>query len=87
MWDDEDGFYYDILVLPDGRATRLKVRSLVGLLPLCATTVVEPWQWARVPRVLALFQERLRQMPQLRGSSIILALATWALASGGSSRC
>jgi len=38
MWDDEDGFYYDLLQLPDGSATRLKVRSMVGLLPLCATT-------------------------------------------------
>jgi hypothetical protein len=66
MWDEEDGFYYDMLVLPDGRATRLKVRSLVGLLPLCATTVTEPWQRARVPRVLSLFQERLRKMPQLQ---------------------
>ena len=33
MWDEEDGFYYDVLRLPDGRATRLKVRSMVGLLP------------------------------------------------------
>ncbi len=66
MWDEEDGFYYDMLVLPDGRLTRLKVRSLVGLLPLCATTVIEPWQLARVPGVVSLFQQRLRQMPQLR---------------------
>ena len=34
MWDEEDGFYYDLLVLPDGSTTRLKVRSMVGLLPL-----------------------------------------------------
>ncbi len=34
MWDEEDGFYYDLLRLPDGSATRLKVRSMVGLLPL-----------------------------------------------------
>ena len=34
MWDEEDGFYYDVLRLPDGSATRLKVRSMVGLLPL-----------------------------------------------------
>jgi Mannosylglycerate hydrolase MGH1-like glycoside hydrolase domain len=65
MWDEEDGFYYDILRLPDGRATRLKVRSMVGLLPLCATSVVEPWQRERVPRVTTLFLERLRQMPRL----------------------
>src|SRR5512143_559714 len=41
MWDEEDGFYYDILRLPDGSSTRLKVRSMVGLLPLCAATVIE----------------------------------------------
>ena len=36
MWDEEDGFFYDVLRLPDGEASRLKVRSMVGLLPLCA---------------------------------------------------
>ena len=41
MWDEEDGFYYDVLRLPDGSAQRLKVRSLVGLLPLCATTIID----------------------------------------------
>ena len=40
MWDEEDGFYYDLLRLPDGTATKLKVRSLVGLLPLCATSII-----------------------------------------------
>ena len=35
MWDEEDGFFYDVLRLPDGQAMRLKVRSMVGLLPLC----------------------------------------------------
>ncbi|MBS1542210.1 MAG: glucosidase [Bacteroidetes bacterium] len=38
MWDEEDGFFYDVLRLPDGSAKRLKVRSMVGLLPLCAVT-------------------------------------------------
>ena len=41
MWDEEDGFFYDVLRLPDGSATRLKVRSMVGLLPLCASTIFE----------------------------------------------
>jgi Glycosyl hydrolase family 63 C-terminal domain len=41
MWDEEDGFFYDVLRLPDGSAQRLKVRSMVGLLPLCAVTVLE----------------------------------------------
>jgi hypothetical protein len=65
MWDEEDGFYYDLLRLPDGSATRLKVRSMVGLLPLCATTVIEKWQRERTPQTMALFMERLRQMPEL----------------------
>jgi len=65
MWDEEDGFYYDVLRLPDGSATRLKVRSMVGLLPLCATTVVERWQRERVPALTAGFLERLRRMPEL----------------------
>jgi len=37
----EDGFFYDVLRLPNGQAQRLKVRSMVGLLPLCAATVFE----------------------------------------------
>ena len=65
MWDEEDGFYYDVLRLPDGRATRLKVRSMVGLLPLCAVTVVEPSQRERIPSLMRTFTERLRRMPDL----------------------
>jgi hypothetical protein len=41
MWDEEDGFFYDVLRLPDGQSQRLKVRSMVGLLPFCAVTVFE----------------------------------------------
>jgi hypothetical protein len=66
MWDEEDGFYYDVLCLPDGRATRLKVRSIVGLLPICATTVIEAWQRERVPGVTNILRERLQRMPELR---------------------
>ena len=40
LWDEEDGFFYDVLRLPDGRAARLKVRSLVGLLPLAAPALL-----------------------------------------------
>jgi hypothetical protein len=65
MWDDEDGFYYDLLRLPDGSSTRLKVRSMVGLLPLCATTVIEEAQRERVPKAMASILERLRRMPEL----------------------
>jgi hypothetical protein len=65
MWDEEDGFYYDVLRLPDGTATRLKVRSMVGLLPICATTVFERSDIERVPQLVAHFEERLRQFPEL----------------------
>jgi len=68
MWDEEDGFYYDVLRLPDGSAQRLKVRSMVGLLPLCATTVIEPWQRERVPKAMEVLRERLQRMPELRDS-------------------
>ena len=68
MWDEEDGFYYDVLRLPDGKAIRLKVRSMVGLLPLCATTVVEEWQRESVPKVTDLFRERMKRMPGLVNS-------------------
>jgi len=65
MWDEEDGFYYDLLRLPDGSATRLKVRSMVGLLPLCATTVIEKRQRELVPRAMAGLQKRLGRIPEL----------------------
>ncbi len=65
MWDEEDGFYYDLLRLPDGSAQRLKVRSMVGLLPLCATTVVEKWQRERIPQTFAHILKRLSRMPEL----------------------
>jgi hypothetical protein len=65
MWDEEDGFYYDVLRLPDGSATRLKVRSMVGLLPLCATTIVEAVQRERVPALAELMREKMRRMPRV----------------------
>ncbi len=68
MWDEDDGFYYDILRLPDGSSRRLKVRSMVGLLPLCAATVVEEWQKQRVPRVLTGLRQRVQHMPELLAS-------------------
>jgi len=68
MWDEEDGFYYDLLRLPDGSGQRLKVRSLVGLLPLCATTVIEKEQRDRLPEIMAHIRERQRRMPELQQS-------------------
>ncbi|MDM0117799.1 glucosidase [Variovorax sp. J22R133] len=56
MWDEEDGFFYDVLRLPDGSAQRLKVRSIVGLLPLAAVAVFEEDILAKLPK----FRERAR---------------------------
>jgi hypothetical protein len=61
MWDNEDGFFYDLLHFPNGDAARLKIRSMVGLLPLCASTVFERDSAAKYPRLqemIALFRER-----------------------------
>jgi hypothetical protein len=65
MWDEADGFYYDVLRLPDGSARRLQVRSMVGLLPLCATTVFEPWELEKTPRLVAHVRERVQRHPEL----------------------
>jgi len=61
MWDEADGFYYDVLRLPDRSAMRLKVRSMVGLLPLCASTIFEADTVTTHPRLMELiklFRER-----------------------------
>jgi hypothetical protein len=68
MWDEEDGFYYDVLRLPNGTARRLKVRSIVGLLPLCATTVIEACQRDRVKPLAEAWANRLQRMPELMES-------------------
>jgi len=51
LWDEEDGFFYDVLQLPDGESTRLKVRSLVGLLSLMAVAVFPSEAFEKLPRL------------------------------------
>jgi hypothetical protein len=65
MWDEEDGFFYDVLRLPDGKAQRLKVRSMVGLLPLCATTVFDGELIAKHPELAERFLRFLAARPEL----------------------
>ncbi|HET6933627.1 MAG TPA: glucosidase [Candidatus Angelobacter sp.] len=65
MWDEQDGFYYDLLRLPDGSSQRLKVRSMVGLLPLCATTIIEKSMRDQFPQTIAKITERLHRIPEL----------------------
>jgi hypothetical protein len=62
LWDDEDGFYYDVLVHPDGSAQRLQVRSMVGLLPLLAVAYAPGWSAELLPDLTA----RLRWLQQRR---------------------
>jgi|SRR5580700_1394275 hypothetical protein len=65
MWDEEDGFFYDVLRLPDGTSQRLKVRSMVGLLPLCAVTVFDGELKAKYPGMGRRFQQFLSAHSEL----------------------
>jgi hypothetical protein len=68
MWDEEDGFFYDVL-RADDHAERLKVRSMVGLLPFCAATVFEPQIFTKYPELLERFERFLEERPELRAAS------------------
>jgi hypothetical protein len=65
MWDDQDGFYYDLMRAPDGSTKRLEMRSLAGLLPICAVRVFEPAQRERIPLAMQYLAGRLRKVPAL----------------------
>ena len=66
MWDTKEGFFYDLLHLPNGDAMRLKVRSMVGLLPLCASTVFEGnGVLASHPRLVELVELFKKRHPEL----------------------
>jgi hypothetical protein len=56
LWNEEDGFYYDVLRLADGRVLPLRARSIVGLMPLAAVTTLGPETLERLPD----FTTRLR---------------------------
>jgi hypothetical protein len=83
MWDEDDGFYYDLLRLPDGSSQRLKVRSMVGLLPLCATSVTEAWQRERIPRAMAQIWDRMRRIPELKETIHPTGAGHWGVAERG----
>jgi hypothetical protein len=68
MWDEEDGFFYDVLRLPDGSAQRLKVRSMVGLLPLCAATPFEPQLFDKYPEIMERFDRFMSARPEMCAS-------------------
>jgi hypothetical protein len=65
LWDDEDEFYYDVLHLSGGERIPLRVRSLVGLIPLFAVEVLDASKIARLPRFNARLHWFLEHRPQL----------------------
>ncbi|MBX9852998.1 MAG: glucosidase, partial [Cytophagaceae bacterium] len=62
MWDDEDQFFYDILHLPDGNSTRMKIRSMVGLIPFFAVENLKTEALEKLPY----FRERLEWFLKMR---------------------
>ncbi|MEB3331981.1 MAG: glucosidase, partial [Synechococcaceae cyanobacterium] len=68
MWDDDDGFFYDVLRRQDGSSARMKIRSIVGLLPLCAVSLFNQEVIERFPELgkeLSRFLDRHQERPRL----------------------
>jgi hypothetical protein len=63
LWDEKDGFFYDVLRFPAGSGMRLPVRSVAGLIPLCAVSVFPEHVLTKLPR----FVERVRGFNRERG--------------------
>jgi hypothetical protein len=67
LWDDEDGFFYDVLHLPDDSKIQLRVRSLVGLIPLLAVETIEPELLSSTPEFARRLDWFLDNRPDLAG--------------------
>jgi hypothetical protein len=67
LWDEEDGFFYDVLALPDGRNIRLRLRSVVGLIPMFAVAVLDASVFDRLPEFAARTRWFLAHRPDLAG--------------------
>jgi hypothetical protein len=65
LWDEQEGFFYDLLRLPDGSAVRLRVRSIVGLTPLLAVQVLEPDLITRLPVFFNKLEQYLKTRPDI----------------------
>lgn len=65
LWDDQDGFFYDVLHVPQGTFTPLRVRSFVGLIPLLAVQALEPQLLERLPAFRMRLEWFLKYRPQL----------------------
>ncbi|MCL7419681.1 MAG: glucosidase [Methylobacter sp.] len=67
LWNDEDGFFYDVLRFPDGQLMPLKIRSMVGLIPLYAVEILEPEMLERLPDFNRRLEWFLNYRPDLAG--------------------
>ena len=65
LWDNDDEFFYDVLHFPSGEFQRLKVRSLVGLMPLLAVETIEPDLLERLPNFRRRMEWFLNHKPEL----------------------
>jgi hypothetical protein len=81
LWDEADEFFYDVLSLPDGKMVPLKVRSMVGLIPLFAVETLEPELLARLPEFSKRLEWFLNYRPDLAG-----LVSRWSQAGHGERR-
>jgi len=65
LWDDQDGFYYDLLRKPNGGYDRLRLRTLVGLIPMFAVIVFDDERWSQLPKLRAHLDWFMKQRPDL----------------------
>jgi hypothetical protein len=65
LWDEQDEFYYDVLNLPNGETTPLKLRSMIGLIPLFAVETIEAGMLKELPEFAARLKWFLNYRPEL----------------------
>jgi len=65
LWDDQDGFYYDLFRKPDGTNDRLRLRTLVGLIPMFAVIVFDEHKWNKLPQLRDQLDRFMNQRPDL----------------------
>ena len=81
LWDETDEFFYDVLHLPDGRYQRLRIRSLVGLMPLLAVETIEPELLDGAPGFKARLEWYLANRPDLAA-----LISRWSVPGAGERR-
>ncbi len=77
LWDEQDGFYYDLLRKPDGGWDRLRIRTLVGLIPMLAVIVFSDQDWKDLPKLKNRLETFMLQRPDL-----VQLVSHWADKSG-----